>query len=73
MNPQLALLLQFLVQLRAERLQQEHAHALNPEPYGLANAHACAHQVAIVERIIAEVKDLDQDEGEWIHRNLEKK
>lgn len=73
MNPQLALLLQFLVQLRAERLQQEHAHALSePSIARYGYAIGCAHQVIIIEGIIDALKELDSDEGEFIHRYLEK-
>lgn len=73
MNPQLALLLQFLVQLRAERLQQEHAYARQVSTESHLHVVACAAEVDIVERIAVAVKDLDSDEGEFVHRYLEKK
>jgi hypothetical protein len=71
MTRELGLLKEYLVQLRAQRLQQEHAHALSePSIARYGYAIGCAHQVIIIEGIIDALKELDSDEAEFIRRYL---
>lgn len=70
---ELALFREYLVQLRAERLQQEHAHAKTGLRKDFVRAVACAHQAILVEAILDALKELDSDQDEFVHRYLEKK
>lgn len=65
----LDLLEQYLIRLRQERLQQGHAHALKTAP-DLTQIVICAHEAELIDRIRVELKELAQDAGQFIKRNL---
>lgn len=61
----LALLEQYLVRLRQERLQQGHGHALKTAP-DLTQIVICAHEAELVERIRGALKELEKDPGQFV-------
>lgn len=70
---ELSLFREYLLQLRAERSQQEHAHALNASSAnGLFAVSGCAHQVLVIETILDALKELDSDQDEFVHRYLQR-
>ena len=65
----LDLLEQYLIRLRQDRLQQGPEHALKT-PADLTQIVVCAHEAELIDRIRAALKELAQDAGQFIKRNL---
>jgi hypothetical protein len=62
---------QYLIRLRQERLQNGHAAALNATSQrDFVHVVARAHEAELVSRILAALKDLEKDPGEFIRKNL---
>lgn len=67
----LALLEQYLIRLRQERLQQAHTATLgSTSTEAFIFIKSCAHEAELVQRILAAVKDLQKDPGDFIKRHL---
>lgn len=67
---ELQLFEQYLLQLRAERLQQTHAKVLKSSPDDYADIKATAHEAELVSRILAALRELANDPGLFIRDNL---
>lgn len=69
---ELALFREYLVQLRQERLQQAHKHALSATAshVNMLPVVVCAHEAELCSRIMGALKDLDEDSGEFVNKYL---
>jgi hypothetical protein len=68
---ELELLQTYLTRLRQERLQQGHHSALNAmDQRDFIHVVARAHEAELVSRILAAVKDLEKDPGQFIRTHL---
>ncbi len=69
---ELDLLRQYLLKLRAERLQQGHMAALNCiGPGDMIHVFARAHEAELVSRILGALSELDKDSGEFTRKYLQ--
>ena len=63
---------QYLVRLRQERLQQGHAAAMAAlGPGDMMHVFARAHEAELVSRILAALRELDTDSGEFVRKHLQ--